>query len=779
MDEYKFSNVHINNIETMVSLEQDDIYHDDFQVQKSESVLSHVHHDKIDNVFSTLRKNANYHLEMVRQEDGIQITNKMVDEGKLSTKQKIDRHNMKKSIRKKIAEEGDFLQGEQHGPQKLTGEDRVNFVAEAQLIHKSRNKEYNKFLSRFKNNTNGEISEIQMRMFRMRRRFWFDDGGDNSRIERFVKEYKCESGMTKFFKVEYVKENYSKALKKLNEIKGVAEYMSIYPETETIQGVTAEELTKIAESCEKIFKCSLNILGYEFTEDTDAMEFSLERRESIFDSNTLEKSNKDIVDILNDVTYRNNMKNVDKELEEKFQDWTDKFRFGENETGLIDFVQKTQVPQTIKNDYEKRIRLMAYYNEQISYLESQSDLVKDENYSIRRISFKEKINELTLKKLKINEECRIIYGLCKNISLEKELTIEQLDYYTARIEDDRITKKYLINRVLMPYSEISKAKSEEISLDKLMQNAEKMSKRIRRSMKPIQLIEMQSELYELDKALKTVNISELDATNKYYVQRIKITAAKARAAALFIANEKADITKSNFSTEDFYVSKDEKIAIKEKYGAVNRENIRKYAIDQAAILETLYEDSYAELINNSQLRKTLNVQERELVKDMSENDILDMLHKMSVGVFEETTADENTLNFYRNQNLEGLKIYKQNLLKHYKRLYAKYGLEWIDLGEYTIRYKEMKGDFTETQVHDMLRNDPENFDFTNPDDRLLYELIAFYRPMIASMDGIKGYFNSDEEYIAGSTESGMDKEWMAKDVAVHLAYLKEHEGELK
>ena len=52
----------------------------------------------------------------------------------------------------------------------------------------------------------------------MRRRFWFDDGGDNSRIERFVKEYKCEIGMTNFFKVEYVKENYSKALKKLNEI---------------------------------------------------------------------------------------------------------------------------------------------------------------------------------------------------------------------------------------------------------------------------------------------------------------------------------------------------------------------------------------------------------------------------------------------------------------------------------------------------------------------------------------------------------------------------------
>lgn len=164
--------------------------------------------------------------------------------------------------------------------------------------------------------------------------------------------------------------------------------------------------------------------------------------------------------------------------------------------------------------------------------------------------------------------------------------------------------------------------------------------------------------------------------------------------------------------------------------------------------------------------------------NMSENEMFDMTSKMSKGVFENPEIMENDKKEeIRQTNRAGLNVYKKNLLAHYKKLYNKYGLEWKNQEEAVHIYTELLKDIPAVQVHSMLCNDLENFDFKNKDERMLYELILFYSSYLQWLDFGFGKFKSNIK--AGNIETSKANNIGKTNIRLRYRYLKRHEQELK
>lgn len=111
--------------------------------------------------------------------------------------------------------------------------------------------------------------------------------------------------------------------------------------------------------------------------------------------------------------------------------------------------------------------------------------------------------------------------------------------------------------------------------------------------------------------------------------------------------------------------------------------------------------------------------------NMSENEIFEMSRKLAKGAFEEPTVKEKEE--YRKENLKGVEILKANLEQHYLGLYRKYGLAFPSTDYIYEHCEELRKDFSQAQVDDMLSNIEGIFDENIEADKLLLELIAFYR----------------------------------------------------
>ena len=112
-------------------------------------------------------------------------------------------------------------------------------------------------------------------------------------------------------------------------------------------------------------------------------------------------------------------------------------------------------------------------------------------------------------------------------------------------------------------------------------------------------------------------------------------------------------------------------------------------------------------------------------------------------------------------------------------VYKKYGLELKKPEFYCTNHKEINSDIPESQVHEMISYDQNNYDFSKTEDRLLYSLIGYYRSIMASISaGINDLKSMESSYVAGTLENYIDKEMKKNYAYIHYAYLKEHEGEL-
>lgn len=903
-------NLNIELIEKQIRSQEYTLHHDDFFERKDLEM------EKAGNLE---RRNVQYNplirrkisIEMNELEPGITITNKMVDNGELSNKQKIERHNRRKSIRKKLI--NDIK--EQDNENQLSEEqlnamvnEQVNFMVNAELIHSARSKEYKKQMSQnldikeLKNKE--ELNYRELKEFNMKRRFWFDDNVGDDRIEEFITNYKFDNSISGYFTQRYVRENYSKSLKKLNELKGIIEYLELYPETELKQSVTLEEIRSLVGYCEALFKDSMEMLGYEFTENSVTMEYSITPRQAKENRQNQEKIPAFIKQIINEINVRTNNESLEKELNDKFKQWNKsdyEQQLSEERRQLLKDVRDRSNVPVINLDYKNRMKLLVYYDAQIKYLTDEYNNVTDEKQSVRRVTIHEKISQITILMDRVNDECKVIYGLLENVHFKRPLTFEQKDYYTQRVKDDSVQRE-IVKELLKPYYDANEKKTESLAQEKLLDNAAKLCKRIRRDMKPAELMEIQQEIYEMNKALGEVNVLTLGPIDKFNVKKIRIMADKARAGALYIANRKYNLgsyINYNFNIftkeEQNYIDTKKAEALRNSEITNTGKIIEQYALKKLAGLEYAYNSITAELMNNSEMREKIEKiynkytpkkvrkaaatgeqeseeinkiktnhpefdkkfgeilkltdykshyekkkaqlgdhsisddEKKELELDMkyleivaklgksdyflagksrqtnngikvvgdviirsltgfnrnseiaamSEKDIFDMTYNMAAGFFQESDKKIDK-SAYKAQNMAGVKTYKKILLSHYKKLYAKYGLEMMNLDESVLRYDELMADFDETQVHDKLRNDPDNFNLNDPEDRLLYEIIAYYRTFMANINtqlhNMKG---SNTLYVAGESERMLYKGYVRDELNVHRAYLKEHEGELK
>ena len=140
------------------------------------------------------------------------------------------------------------------------------------------------------------------------------------------------------------------------------------------------------------------------------------------------------------------------------------------------------------------------------------------------------------------------------------------------------------------------------------------------------------------------------------------------------------------------------------------------------------------------LRGTGVIDNVPVFQNMNDEEMMEMVTKMSVGVFEEEEESPEVRAFYQNQNIEGLTIYKQKLCEHYEYIYKKYGLHIPDVEFVCAHCEEILNDFAGIQIDKTLTELPYLFKEENPEDRLMKKMIIFYHKMTFALNGqLRGY----------------------------------------
>lgn len=797
--------------------------------------------------------------------------------------------------------------------------EEFNFLADAKIVQASRDKFrntiYREYMKATDIRTEEEIPEGVKENLKISQRFWFDDVSkeelaidgfpNRGRIERYISEYKFDNSILEMFKPEYIEHNYSKALKELNAIKGIAEYLDKFG-TEDLklkQQIKVEDVTALARNCEQLFKRSLNILGYAYEEDEASMSVNLHAQPKFNDRSVLAHPQAVSQKIINTINYETDMNNIELQLKHKFNNWNeedflkkisaDKMAALNNINNLIrngKSIMQSDFITAINRNYESKTRVIVYYEAQQDYLREEMTKVEEKDF-IKRLQMEDKLIELDNTINELTGTCELIYSIINDTYAGKELSVEQKQYlYRNPFYRDGIQKD--TEEILYVYNDVATGNAEEKITDKeeLIKMVNDLNQKIKSDMNLYELVKYQKELFELSDYISKFDFSNLNSEEKLSFRKVSNNAIKARAAVLFIASKRMDYIKdSKFSIEQ-YMSEAEKNIISENGNKkITAESIEQYVSSQFSVANQNSASAFAEFVNDreqhtklltaihehndslkwnddmndvkfennhpefnrnmkkmSQYASELNVKYSEWKKElsnpdigpeqkealekniayleiykklyaqdyflngrknekyngtsvagdkiirsipafnsipeianMSEEAIFQMAHNLSKGVFEEGNVSKEQEAAFKRENSLGLAVYKEKLLEHYKNLYRKYGLEWKSPEFYIRNYKEMLSDFTETQVHDKLRNDPANFELEDAEDRLLYELIAFYRPYIAAVDaGISSLKKANGVYTAGTIENMMHTQWYDKNVQIHLAYLKKHEGEL-
>ena len=905
MDELLLKNNMVNNIEISVNMEEHRYLHEDFLKLKDpecereiEDIQKNIRYRK----FWNDRSNSGLMTEIA---PGIPYTNEMADNGKLNYKQKRERDNIKKSLKQEYLKDKSKDEIDQISDEEWARVNAKNdFLAGGRVLINERNKRRNKKLQQImklnKVTDASQLSEADIKLFSIGQRFWMDDvdkdvngaiyEGKKNKIKEFVEAYVFDRNIIEHFNRAYIKENFSKALKELNEIKGVAEYLQMYPDTVMKQNMPVDKVVELARQCDMLFNCEMKAIGFEYSEEPLTQKAQLNETTIVNDNYVKENCEKQIKLIIADTNKELDRDTLEKELNKKYA-WT---RSNEYEQ-YVSEEHRTKTDELngdFRRDYGQRAILCAYYNAQMEYLNEEIlKLGNSHKDNARRNVIDDKINTITIKLNKVMHEMRVVYSAFTKLHENKKLSFQEQNY-VLRMMSNRDKQKCLLDYVNV-YFEVNAEEKVTVTLKeeeqkKLLEEAGNLCKSIQTNMGVSELINMQKQLYEMQKMLKRVDKTKLSTVDSYNIKKIEVFATRARASVIYYANQHLrDNLNSVFSPISEYkkLTKAEQDAIKEEYGEINFDTIDKYAMKQINISIADSDSLMSEFLNSSELHTILEKQyqrtyktgnelenpiegirtkhpevvkrymempkklsdllaiyqsnkeklaggslteeerkeaEREMkyaeivrklhiekyyisgnskkklngrtiyrdtlirgisgieripeFSDMTEEEMFNMMSKLSVGVFEETKDVDKTE--YRRQNLEGLAIFKSKLLEHYKKMYSKYGLRWMDMDQYVMNMREVNNDFAESQPQDALRYDPDNFDMNNSEDRLLYALIGFYRPMIATLS-TNVVAVSNGKYVAKYANNTVHNQWVAQNVQKHFAYLKEHEGELK
>ena len=162
------------------------------------------------------------------------------------------------------------------------------------------------------------------------------------------------------------------------------------------------------------------------------------------------------------------------------------------------------------------------------------------------------------------------------------------------------------------------------------------------------------------------------------------------------------------------------------------------------------------------------------IKDMPDDDYIDMLRDLSAGAFFDKDTPEEEVKQAREINERGMRKYFDRIMMHYEHLEQKYGYTYPDVGWVMLHRAEIHEDFANLQVDDNL----VNFDRTvlkanNYRDQRLKELVFFYHDFGGFLDG--NYFSMISSGTASTTKDIMDMVDTAfPEMKKHKQYLIEH-----
>ena len=160
-----------------------------------------------------------------------------------------------------------------------------------------------------------------------------------------------------------------------------------------------------------------------------------------------------------------------------------------------------------------------------------------------------------------------------------------------------------------------------------------------------------------------------------------------------------------------------------------------------------------------------------------EDDMYQIMKKMSAGVYEKEETDETKREYYRTQNLEGIEMYKTYMRGHVKWLYKKYGTKCPDVAFICQHFAEMKRDFSTAQPDNEFIKQTDVLDENNMNDVMLREMLTYYFGMAKLVDSAFTLMVNDRDGF--DYFNMMQDHWQRNGFDKIAVFIKSHEYLLK
>jgi hypothetical protein len=158
-----------------------------------------------------------------------------------------------------------------------------------------------------------------------------------------------------------------------------------------------------------------------------------------------------------------------------------------------------------------------------------------------------------------------------------------------------------------------------------------------------------------------------------------------------------------------------------------------YRMQMCQIVKRLHRDNYtlhgdSKAMKEPLLRSLDSINTIPAFREINDEELFEMMSKLSEGAFYEEDT-ENTL-LYKQHNLEGFKLYKEKIFKHYKYLYTKYGVRYPELDYVYEHYQEFEEDLINLQVDTSITQIPGVYDRSNPEEKAMMDYIGYLHEML-------------------------------------------------
>ncbi|MCR5626613.1 MAG: hypothetical protein K6F99_04790 [Lachnospiraceae bacterium] len=154
------------------------------------------------------------------------------------------------------------------------------------------------------------------------------------------------------------------------------------------------------------------------------------------------------------------------------------------------------------------------------------------------------------------------------------------------------------------------------------------------------------------------------------------------------------------------------------------------------------EPHYQEVLGEALSRELGTFFNNKAMSQMSNESFNMMLDKLSSGTFETVNATPEQLKKFRQDNLEGLTMYRDAIAQEYERLFLKYGPDIYDDRAYLIEnYQNIREDCVNLQVDKGLMENENFCDKNTAAGKRLYALVIYFKSLFEVTQAVKNEVN--------------------------------------